>query len=100
MLLLASGCFALIPLDRKRIRARWAKFVLVLIGVLGVSKGMGHLTLHKGWLHLSSQGVHMVTTVLTHLGGLSLGFILSLIFSGQLLGTKASTESPIHAPLA
>jgi len=91
IIVVGSICFGFFPLDRKRIRARWAKGIFVLIGLIGCAMGAVRVALEMHWLQLSDHNDYVIHTMLSEVGGLLLGFIFSLILSGQLLGTKLVT---------
>jgi len=83
---------AFAPFSRKRIRARWANSTFAICAVVGVAKGLVGLAWHSGWLVLGSEASRRVDAFLYMAGGLLLGFIFSLIFSGQLGGSKRTNE--------
>ena len=91
---LVIGCAFLIvapfpPLERKRDRTRWAKAVLVCIGILGVAKGIACLSLDAGWYVFSESRRYLIDDgVRLVYDGFALGAIFALILSGQLRGTK------------
>lgn len=84
----ASFFLILIATDRERLRAPWAKSVLVACGILGTAMGIVGLILDMRWLVLAPYPLYRVQLWYHSAGGLVLGFLLSVIFSGQLIGTK------------
>jgi hypothetical protein len=72
------------PFSKRRVRAGWAKTVFILGSVIGIGRGVVGLSWDLGWLSLSSRDMRFYDMV----GGLLLGFLFSLIFSGQLGGKK------------
>ncbi len=88
LIIAGSIAFGLIPLDKKRIRAPWANRVFIITAIIGVAEGSVELAWDVDWFSLSSGGSRLLEAVLQTVGGLVLGFIFSLILSGQLCGTK------------
>jgi len=88
--ILIAGCvyLAFIPFDKKRVRARWAKSVFAICAVAGITIGMFGLASVMGWF----MAGRLLQSYLDMVGGLFLGFIFSLIFSGQLSGIKRETK--------
>ena len=78
-------------------RARWAKLLFAGSGVLGLAYGVVHLMLDTRWLVLSKIGSYRLHNVLDTVSGLLLGFLLSLVFSGQARGMKRQDAS--HASI-
>jgi hypothetical protein len=87
-----SACLAFVPFDRKRIRARWANATFALCAVVGVSRGVVGLAHHKGWLAPDGVAADRVDAYLSMAGGVLVGLILSLFFSGQISGIKRTNE--------
>ena len=87
-----SAYLAFVPFDKKRIRARWANATFVLCAVVGLSKGVVGLAHHKGWLAPNGVAANRVDDYLYLAGGVVLGLMLSLFFSGQLEGIKRTNE--------
>jgi hypothetical protein len=75
---------AFLPLDKKRARACWAKAVLLIIATIGIAHAAIEIALNSGWLIANCQ----LSGWLSLARGLLIGFILSLVFSRQMLGTK------------
>jgi hypothetical protein len=88
------GCAGLIvapfpPFERKRDRTRWAKVLLVCIGILGFAKGVACLSLDAGWYVFSESHRYLIDdTFRLVYDGLALGAFFALILSGQMRGTK------------
>jgi hypothetical protein len=85
--------YAFIPFDKKRLRARWAKVVFIVSAVIGIARGMVGLAWDLNWFVLGSEASRWLDSYLYMVGGLLLGFIFSLIFSGQLVGAKRVGDS-------
>jgi hypothetical protein len=79
--------------DRKRRRARWARLILVASGILGLAYSVTYLILEARWLVLTGDSVQKVHTLLHHIGGLLLGFLLSIALAGEAHGRKADTAA-------
>jgi hypothetical protein len=83
-----------VPFDRKRVRARWAKLVFFICGIVGTGRGVFCLAWDLGWFSLGREINHRLDVLLYHfVDGLILGFLLSLIFSGQLTGIKRASDT-------
>ena len=96
LIIAGSIAFGLIPLDKKRIHAPWAKRVFIIAAIIGVIDGSVELAWDMDWFSLSSGGSRLLEAVLHMVGGLVLGFIFSLILSGQLLGTKQPPNNSLQ----
>ena len=83
--LLASVVFGLLPLERARVRATWAKVIFPVVGLIGVSLTSVRL------LRLKPPPEFQQARPL--LGGFVLGLIAALILSRQLLGQKRQTNA-------
>jgi hypothetical protein len=92
-----SAILAFVPFDQKRIRARWANATFALCAVVGLSKGVIGLAHHKGWLAPDGAAANRVDAYLYLAGGVLLGLILSLFFSGQMSGIKRTDEDVSRA---
>jgi hypothetical protein len=79
------------PFARKRIRARWAKIVLVTIGLAGAVDGTLSLLRELRWFTL---GFPTMDFVLLSLDGLVLGLFVALALTGQLFGKKRTEDAP------
>ena len=77
--------------DRRRRRAQWARLVLGVSGIIGVAYGVTDLMLDARWLVLSDDNQYAVHTLLHHMCGLLLGFLLSVIIAGEIRGSKTDT---------
>jgi hypothetical protein len=80
------------PFDKRRVRAGWAKTIFILGSVIGIGKGIVGLAWDLGWLSLSSQEIRIYDAI----GGLLLGFLFSLFFSGQLGGKKQPSNNALQ----
>ena len=78
--------------DRKRRRARWAKLVLGVSGIIGVAYSVTCLLLDAQWLVLTGDNHHKVYMLLAHTRGFLLGFLLSVTIAGETRGRK--TDAP------
>jgi hypothetical protein len=83
---------ALNALDRKRIRAPWAKLLFMICAVVGIAKGGIGLAWDLGWFTLATEASRRLDGYSYLVGGLLLGFLISLIVSGELLGHKATGQ--------
>jgi hypothetical protein len=52
-----------------------------------------YLILEARWLVLTGDSVYKVHTLLHHMGGLLLGFLLSIALAGEARGRKADTAA-------
>ncbi len=88
--IIIAGCAILgfAPFDKKRIRARWAKLAFGIIAVIGIAKGVVMLARDLSWFTLGSEAGRLLDATLYEVGGVILGFLFSLILSGELTGTK------------
>jgi hypothetical protein len=86
VVLIFIGWVLVFPLQKSRVRARWAKAAFIIAGLLGIAMGVLNVLLDIHWFDRSY--VHTVHVVLRFIDGLLLGFIFSLILSGQFRGTK------------
>ena len=82
----------LLGTDRTRNRAPWAKKVVAICAVVGITKGLVGLAWDLGWFTLGSEAARRLDSYVYLVGGLLLGFIFSLILSGQLLGSRRSLQ--------
>jgi len=84
------GCAALgfVPFDKKRVRAGWGKLTFGIIALIGIVHGAVRLAWDLGWFKVGTVGSYRLDAVLYQVGGIILGFLFSLILSGQLTGTK------------
>jgi hypothetical protein len=91
-LLIAGAIWCIFTIfDRKRRRARWARLLLGVSGILGFGYSVTYLILEARWLVLTGDSVYKVHTLLHHMGGLLLGFLLSIALAGEARGRKADT---------
>jgi hypothetical protein len=90
MIVMIAGniCFLFVPFSTNRTRAKWAKLLFVITGILGITVGAIHLALDTGWLTFSAHTIRGIYIVLHNLGGVWMGFLISLFISGQVDGTK------------
>jgi hypothetical protein len=89
-------CYIFFPFCGKRLRATWATRVFVLSGLIGVAKGIARLMLDEHWFQVSNDMRPQLYLWLRLVDGILLGFIFSLILSGQLLGTKRAMQDGKH----
>src|SRR5688500_8829185 len=83
--LIAAVGFAILPLDRSRVRSGWANALFVITGVVGIFVSGSKLMLLLGWIVPFSGTIHQARVLLC---GFALGMICALILSRQLLGSK------------
>ena len=85
----AFAWYAMLPfIDTKAVRAPWAKFTILFIGLFGMANAAVFLMFHRGWLVASPHTKHVLNRCLPFAGGIILGVTLTLMFSGQLLGSR------------
>jgi hypothetical protein len=77
-----------VPFDKKRTRAGWAKLAFGIIAIIGIAKGVVRLAWDLGWFTLSGEASRRLDGGLYMVSGVILGFLFSLILSGQLTGKK------------
>ncbi|HZF01908.1 MAG TPA: hypothetical protein VE344_08440 [Methylomirabilota bacterium] len=89
------GCAILgfVPFDKKRIRVSWAKLAFGIIAIIGIADGTVRLAWDLSWFTLGSEASRRLDGSLYMVSGVILGFLFSLILSGQLTGKKQSTSS-------
>lgn len=81
--------FAFVPFIAGRVRARWAKRLFFIIAVLGVAVVSFNVALEDLRLFTPDSQMNRAILVMTSAAeGLILGFIFSLIMSGQLFGKE------------
>jgi hypothetical protein len=92
--IIIAGCayLAFIPFDKKRIRARWAKLAFAICAVSGIARGVIGLAWDSNWIRLGNDAGRLFDDYLYMGSGVILGFIFSLILSGQLRGSKRDME--------
>ena len=88
IIIAACAIIGFFPFDKKRIRSGWAKVAFGIISVIGISHGIVRLAWDLGWFTLSSEAGRRLDDYLYMVSGVILGFLFSLILSGQLTGTK------------
>ena len=86
IVLIFIGWVFVFPLQKSRVRARWAKLAFIIAGFLGITMGALNVLLDIHWF--SRSYLHTVYDVLRFVEGLLFGFIFALILSGQFNGTK------------
>jgi hypothetical protein len=85
----AIACVA--PFARKRVRARWAKAVFVVIGLTGATDYGLTLAREMRWFTL---GFPKMDFLLLCLDALVIGMFLALTLTGQLFGKKRTEDEP------
>jgi hypothetical protein len=90
MIVMIAGnvCFVLDSFSKKRVRAPWAKLIYLVTGIIGIIVGGIHIALDAHWLAFSTNTTYGVNIFLQNLGGIWIGFIVSLFVSRQIEGTK------------
>ena len=88
--IILAGCaiFGFVPFDKKRVRADWAKMAFGIIAVIGIARELIELAWDFGWFTLGSEAGRRLDDYLYMVSGVILGFLFSLVLSGQLSGTK------------
>ena len=66
----------------------WAKSAFGIIAVIGIAVGVVRLAWDLGWFTVGSEAGRRLDDYLYMVSGVILGFLFSLILSGQLSGTK------------
>jgi hypothetical protein len=97
LIVLGSACFICFALDTNRIRAAWAKWVLLAVAVLGLGDGITGVLLNTGFLHLESDALWRCRAVLQAARGAIVGLVFALAVSGQLLGKRKDLRSDVTA---
>jgi len=93
------ACYALLPfLNTTRVRARWAKFTIIISGLLGMVYASVYLMLHSGWLVVDSHSNHVIHIWLRLFAGIFLGVIFTLMIAGQLRGSKRDVKEIRNDP--
>jgi hypothetical protein len=85
-------CFACIPLDRARIRARWATSVFVVGGTLGATVHVVSLLLRMHWITFGHRADVSVEMLVSDIDNVQCGLLIALIISGQLRGVRKSVN--------
>ena len=81
-----------VPFDRDYERSRWARGLFALTAVLLLFISVSELLRHYRFWVLSSHLERGFAYTLAVLRGVVLGFLLSLMFSGQLIGRKVQSR--------
>jgi hypothetical protein len=84
------ACMLFFPLNRTRVRARWANCLFVVAGLIGVAASVVSLMLHIGRLLPDPPTRGTVYSTLHYTYGLLLVTISALVLPGQLRGTKCA----------
>jgi hypothetical protein len=98
--IIGFSILAFAPFDKKRIRAPWAKLVFAISSIIGITKGVVGLMWEMSWFTLGKEASYRLDSLFHMVGGLLLGFLFSLIFSGQLSGVKRVEQEIRHEPAA
>jgi len=94
VIMAGSALLAFVPFDKTRVRTLWAKWIFGILALLGIVKGGVEVAWNLGWFVLSDDSGRRLHSCLSFASGLVVGFLFSLIFSGQLIGSKrASAEA-------
>jgi hypothetical protein len=88
IIIAGSAILGFVPFDKKRIRLGWAKSAFGIIAVIGIAVGVVRLAWDLGWFIVGSEAGRRLDDYLYMVSGVILGFLFSLILSGQLSGTK------------
>lgn len=89
----ASILFALIPFDRSRIRAAWAKGLFVAVGIVGVFVSVTQSVVYDHWVARTEGIARIIPLLREGLIGFALGLITALILSDQLRGSKRASQT-------
>jgi hypothetical protein len=82
--------------QRARVRARWAKLVFLLLSVIGISTGAFELAWNLGWFTFSRDVSCGLDRCLALVDGVAVGFLLCLMFSGELHGKKQPPNTALE----
>ena len=78
--------------DKSRTRERWAKLAFAVCGVIGILCGVVVMAWLNGRFALGKNDAIQLERYLSFGRGLVIGLLLSLIFSGQLMGAKRTNQ--------
>jgi hypothetical protein len=92
--IIGFAILAFAPFDKRRVRAHWANFTFGICSVVGIARGVADLARGFDWFAFSSQASRRFDSYYDLAGGLLLGFLFSLFFSGQMSGKKRDTKHP------
>jgi hypothetical protein len=92
VMIAGNACFVFDSFSKNRIRARWAKLIYLVAGIMGIIVGGIHLALDAHWFAFSTNTIYGVNIFLQNLGGIWMGFIISLFVSRQMEGTKIDPD--------
>jgi len=90
--LLGGVVLGAVPFDRKKTRTAWARVVFALSAIILVFIGASEVPRHYRVCVLSSVAEYGFSHTLSLLRGVILGFLLTLVFSGELVGRKRTPE--------
>lgn len=91
--IIVSGVlFGLNPFDKKRIRARWAKWAFGITAIIWVVVGAIRLAENLNYLQLAPDVFDRANSYICMAQGVVMGVLLALILSGQFFGTKRGAE--------
>jgi hypothetical protein len=90
--IIIAGCAILgfVPFDKKRTRANWAKLAFGTIAAIGIAHGIVRLAWDLNWFTVGAEAGRKLDDYLYMSSGVILGFLFSLILSGELTGKKLS----------
>jgi|SRR5450755_1626653 len=86
--IVAALFFFAIPFEQSRRRADWARGVFVLTALLVLLTGIIDFLRHRAFWMPSLGVQQFFLAIVPTLRGVAFGLILSLIFSGELLGQR------------
>jgi hypothetical protein len=89
----ASFVFVLLPLDRSRVRASWAKAILVTVGMVGVLVTATNSLMVLQWFVPSPEAAKIIHQTKTLAEGFAVGLIFALVLSRQLVGSKQGIQT-------
>jgi hypothetical protein len=89
------GCFfPFIVFDKSRIRALWAKWSFMMIGLFCAIIGVVKIAASFGWIHFTTEiSIWREKYILASMGGFVLGLFFTIIISGELLGKKITSPA-------
>jgi hypothetical protein len=82
--------------ERRRERVWWANIVFGITVAVGFAKGLVGLLWELGCFTVGRTGSYRLHLLFNVADGLLMGFLISLILSGQLTGTRQSPNTALE----
>ncbi|SRR6266567_8309485 len=87
--IIAAGVlFGFAPIDKKRVRAGWAKLAFGIMAVIWTAVGVVRLAWNLDCFQLRTDAFDRVNTYLNIASGMVIGIVISLVLSRQFTGAK------------